>query len=59
MAALNPLPSNTTLVTMDVTSLHTNIPGMTVSRNNRSTWVIGFVDFGKKIESARFGTVWY
>jgi hypothetical protein len=33
--------------------------GMTVSRDNRSTWVIGFVDFGKKIESARFGTVWY
>jgi len=32
---------------------------MTVSRDNRSTWVIGFVDFGKKIESARFGTVWY
>jgi hypothetical protein len=24
-----------------------------------STCVIGFVDFGKKIESARFGTVWY
>jgi hypothetical protein len=26
MAALNPLPSKTTLVTMDVTSLCTNIP---------------------------------
>jgi hypothetical protein len=26
MAALNPLPSNTTLVNMDVTSLYTNIP---------------------------------
>ena len=26
MAALNPLPSKTTLVTMDVTSLYTNIP---------------------------------
>jgi hypothetical protein len=26
MAALNILPSNTTLVTMDVTSLYTNIP---------------------------------
>ena len=33
--------------------------GMTVSRDNWSTWAIGFVDFGKKIESARFGTVWY
>jgi hypothetical protein len=30
-----------------------------VSRDSRSTWVIGFVDFGKKLESARFGTVWY
>jgi len=35
------------------------LSGVTVSRDNRSTWVIGFVDFGKKIESARFGTVWY
>jgi hypothetical protein len=26
MAALNPLPSNTTLVTMDFTSIYTNIP---------------------------------
>jgi hypothetical protein len=26
MAALNPLPSITTLVTLDVTSLYTNIP---------------------------------
>jgi len=26
MAALNPLPSHTTLITMDVTSLYTNIP---------------------------------
>jgi hypothetical protein len=26
MAALNPFPSNTTMVTIDVTSLYTNIP---------------------------------
>jgi hypothetical protein len=33
--------------------------GMTDSRANWSAWVIGFVDFMKKIYCARFWTVWY
>jgi hypothetical protein len=38
MVALNPLPSNTTLVTMDVTSLYTNIPHSDGIEASKEIW---------------------